>query len=269
MLGIEGSTRNEARWNFLDGTILIRNPECTIGDAKPLPAQTGPELAVRSVYTQRNDCTRLTTAHFFLPNFTCAISKGVLFQFLDKLCNTAKINAVIKQMLDDFVRKLIAGNYFIQSKGETPSYAFEQGDFLRLILTHDMTTSSEFRRDYKSKSMLHEQSDLAPQLVELDEFNLLTLFGESKDLTNYEFDVDDFKYYDLFDENGEVYADTLWSSVDHGDMTARDEHGCLMSLYDVYTVSTLSSPFEPLTVMSALHLTIVALVPKLRCLPST
>jgi len=47
------------------------------------------------------------------------------------------------------------------------------------------------------------------------EFNLPTLFFESEDLTNYEFDVDDFKYSDLFDENGEVYADTLWSSVDH------------------------------------------------------
>jgi len=30
----------------------------------------------------------------------------------------------------------------------------------------------------------------------------------------------------------------------------RDEYGCLMSLFDVYTVSTISSPFGPLTVMS-------------------
>jgi len=46
-------------------------------------------------------------------------------------------------------------------------------------------------------------------LCELDGFNLPTLFGENEDLTNYEFDSDDFKYSDLFDENGEVYADTL------------------------------------------------------------
>jgi len=39
-------------------------------------------------------------------------------------------------------------------------------------------------------------------LCEIDSFNLPTLFGESEDLTNYEFDIDDFKYSDLFDENG-------------------------------------------------------------------
>jgi len=97
---------------------------------------------------------------------------------------------------------------------------------------------------------LFEQGDLTPQSVELDGFNLPTLFGESEEHTNYEFDGNDLKYSDLFDENGEVYADTLWSSVDHGGMTARDEHGCLMSVFGVYTVSTLSFPFRPLTVMS-------------------
>jgi len=55
----------------------------------------------------------------------------------------------------------------------------------------------------------------------------------------------------LFDENGEVYADTLWSSVDYGAMTVRDEHGCLMPLFDVYTVSIIPSPYGLLTVMSA------------------
>jgi len=72
-----------------------------------------------------------------------------------------------------------------------------------------MITSSESKRDYKSKSRPHEQNDLVPQLVDLDGFNLPTLFGEFEDLTNYEFDVDDFKYSDPFDENGEMYADTL------------------------------------------------------------
>jgi len=126
----------------------------------------------------------------------------------------------------------------------------EQGDFLRLILTHDMITSGKHKKDYKSKAILFEQSDLTPQSVELNGFNLPTLFGESEDHTNYEFDSDDFKYSDFFDENGEVYADTLWSSVDHGDMTAQDEHECLMSVFHVYTVSTLSSPLGPLTAMS-------------------
>jgi len=39
--------------------------------------------------------------------------------------------------------------------------------------------------------------------------------------------------------------------VDHGAKTVRDGHGCLMSLFDVYTVSTLSSPLGILPVMSA------------------
>jgi len=79
---------------------------------------------------------------------------------------------------------------------------------------------------------------LTPKIIELDGFNLPTLFGESEDLTNITYDSNDFKYSDLFDENGEVYAATLWSSPDHRDMITRDEHGCLMSVFDVYTVST-------------------------------
>jgi len=114
-----------------------------------------------------------------------------------------------------------------------------------------MITSGRNKKDScTSKSIPLEQGDLTPQLVKFDGLNLPTLFGEVEDHTNYEFDSNDFKYSDLFDENSEVYADTLWSSVDHGDMTARDEHGCLMSIFDVYTVSTLSSPFELLTIMS-------------------
>jgi len=143
MLGIEWLTRNEATWNFLDATIMIRNPEFNIGNAKPPPVQTGQELAVRSVYTQRNDCTRLTTGSVVLPNFTCTIPKEVLFQVFEKLCNIAKTNVVIRQLLENVVNKLIAGNYSIQSKGEIPNYTSEQGDFIRLILTHDMITNSE------------------------------------------------------------------------------------------------------------------------------
>jgi len=41
--------------------------------------------------------------------------------------------------------------------------------------------------------------------VKLDGFNLPTLFGETEDLTNFESEVDDFQYSDLFDENGEVW----------------------------------------------------------------
>jgi len=114
-----------------------------------------------------------------------------------------------------------------------------------------MISSSEPKRDYKSQSHTAWAEWFSSSVSWVRWIYLPTLFGESEDHTNYEFDGDDFKYSDFFDENGEVYADTLWSSVDHGDMTARDENGCLMYLFDVYTVSTLSSPFGLLTIMSA------------------
>jgi len=89
------------------------------------------------------------------------------------------------------VQKLIAGRYAIQSKGESPNYASEQGDFFRILMIHDLITNSESNRNYKSKSWLQEQGDSIPQLVEIDGFNLPTLFGDTEDLTNHEFDVDD------------------------------------------------------------------------------
>jgi len=153
-------------------------------------------------------------------------------------------------MLDNFVGKLLAGKYSIQSKGEPPDHTSEQGDFLMLILAHDRITNDNSQKQ-KPKPRVHKQSNLATQLCENDGFNLPTLFGEIEDHTKYEFDTDDFKYSDLFDENGEVYADTLWSTVDHGAMTVQGEHGCLMSLFDVYTVSTIPSLYGILTVMSA------------------
>jgi len=111
--------------------------------------------------------------------------------------------------------------------------------------------NSGFNRTYKSQSRVHEQGDSDTQLGEIDGFNLSTLFGETKDLTNYEFDVDDFKYSDIFDKNGEVYAETLWSSVDNRAMTVQNGDGCLVSLFYNYTVSTLSFSFGPLTDKSA------------------
>jgi len=89
MLGVDWLTTNEAKWNFLDGTIKIRSSESNIGRVNPLPTQSGQELAVKSIHTQRGDCTRLTTDSVVLPYFSCAISKEVLFQVLDKLCETA------------------------------------------------------------------------------------------------------------------------------------------------------------------------------------
>jgi len=153
-------------------------------------------------------------------------------------------------MLDDFVAKLIAGKYSIKNKGDPPDHTPEQGDFFRIILAHDRATNnpdSTYRSQFRTPA-----HDPVPQFCEIDGFNLPTLFGEHEDLTNSEVDVDNFKYSDLFDENGEVYTDTLRSSVDHGDMTVQDGHGCLMSLFDVYTESIIPSLFGSLTVMSAL-----------------
>jgi len=153
-------------------------------------------------------------------------------------------------MLDDFVARLIAGKYSIQSKGDPPDSTSEQGDFLRIILTHERITNGP-NRIHKHRNKTYEHRAPSTQLCKLDGLNLPTLFGESEDLTNYEFDVDDFNYSDFFDENGEVYADTLWSTVDHGAKTVQGRQGCLMSLFDVYTVSIIPSIFGSLTVMSA------------------
>jgi len=153
-------------------------------------------------------------------------------------------------MLDDFVAKLIAGKYSIKSKGDPPDHTSKQGDFLNILFAHDRAMNSPHEEN-KRQRRAHEQSDSTTQLCEIDGFNLPTLFGESEDLTDYEYDVNDFKYTDLFDENGEVYADTLWSTMNHRAMTVRGKRGCLLSLFDVDTVSTLSSSFRILTAMSA------------------
>jgi len=80
---------------------------------------------------------------------------------------------------------------------------------------------------------------------------LLTLFGESEDSTHISYDPNDFKYSDFFDEQTEVLADTLWSSPNPRELLIRDEHGCLMSSFDVYTVTITPYPYGLLTEMSA------------------
>jgi len=89
------------------------------------------------------------------------------------------------------------------------------------------------------------------KIVELDGLNLPTLFNEAEDFTNIGYDSNDFKYSKKINEHGEVLADTFWSPPDPRDMLVRDEHGCLMSVFDVYTVSTIYSPYKLWTEMSA------------------
>jgi len=101
------------------------------------------------------------------------------------------------------------------------------------------------------KAIPYERGDSNFDVVESDGLNLPTLFNETEDFTNVGYDFNDFKYSDLFDEKGEVYADTLWSSTDPRDILVRDEHGCLMSVFDVYAVTIVPSPYGLLTEMSA------------------
>jgi len=175
MLGIEWLTTNEARWNFLDGTIIIRNPESNVRRVNPLPTQPGQELAVRSIHTQWDDCTRLTTDSVILPFFSCAIPKEVLFQVIENLCNVAKTNIVIKRTLDNFVAKLIAGKFCIKSKGDTTDHTSEQGEFLKLLLALDRS-SNNLSDAREAKYRFHEQSECTLQLCDIDGFNLPTLF---------------------------------------------------------------------------------------------
>jgi len=155
-------------------------------------------------------------------------------------------------MLDNFVKKLIKGIYDDQSNGKHSGHNHEQGDFVRLILTHDsILTNSLGKTGRMIEGVPPEQGDLNPTIIELDGFNLPTLFGESEKFTNFGYNNNDFKFSDLFDEHGEVLADTLWSSEDSRDLLVQDEHGCLMSVFDVYTVTTSVSPYGLLMEMSS------------------
>jgi len=82
-------------------------------------------------------------------------------------------------------------------------YASEQGDFVRIIPTHDLILSNEPKKakcNLKTTSL--EQGDSKSKVFELDGFDLPTLFDEAEDLTHITYDSNDFKCSDLFDENG-------------------------------------------------------------------
>jgi len=59
-------------------------------------------MSVRSVYTQKSDCTGLTTGHVVFSTSTTPVSKEVLFHAVNRICNASRTNPVIKQMLDNF-----------------------------------------------------------------------------------------------------------------------------------------------------------------------
>jgi len=125
---------------------------------------------------------------------------------------------------------LIKGLYAYQSNVKSSEIIAKYGDYIRQILTgdrfiHDPQESS----DSRSEDISSERGDLA--------------------LTKN--DPDDFKLSDIFDENGEIYTDTLWSSPDYGDVLVRNQHGCLLSVFDCYTVSIIQSEYGRLTVMSS------------------
>jgi len=103
MLGIDWLTKNAAKWNFLDGTIRIREPRHTLRETDSSHAEIGRELSVRSVYTLKSDCSELAFDRVVLPTFKCAIPKEVMFRVLNKICSTARINNVVKIMLTNFV----------------------------------------------------------------------------------------------------------------------------------------------------------------------
>jgi len=155
-------------------------------------------------------------------------------------------------MLDDFVRRLIKGMYANQSNGKHSEIVSEHGDVIRVILTRNRFADQPKRKnDSRCEDISSEHGDLILAIVELDTFNLLTLFGEHSGVTLIDNDPDIFKVSDLFNENGKIYDDTLWSSPDHGDVVVRNEHGCLLSVFDCDAVAIIQSEYGPLTVMSA------------------
>jgi len=138
---------------------------------------------------------------------------------LIKICNTAKNKYVIK-LLENFVRNLKMGVYACQRNGKHSELVSEHGNFIRLIPTHDrFVEPPEKNADCRFEDIFSERGDLNSNAPELDTFDLLTVFGEPDYLTNLDDNLtnpDDFKYFDFFDENGEIHADTLWSSPNHG-----------------------------------------------------
>jgi len=129
MLGIEWLTKNAARWNFQEGTIIIRNPTSNTDETYSSQAVIGREPSVRSVYTSRNDCTELVFGSVILPHFLCAFPKEILFRVLDNVCDLAKTNYSFRNMLNLFVKKLLKGNYD-PSHSNRPEYNSEQCDFV-------------------------------------------------------------------------------------------------------------------------------------------
>jgi len=155
-------------------------------------------------------------------------------------------------MIDNFVRNLIKVVYARLRNGKHSELVSEHGDLIRLILIRDRFVEPPKKNaDCRFEDISFERGDSIPKVTELDTFNLLTLFGETDDSFKIDNDSDDFKYSDLFDENGEIHADTLWYTPDHVNYLVRNEHGCLMSVFDCYTVSVSSSTYRLLTVMSA------------------
>jgi len=57
MLSIDWLTKNAARWNFQEGTIMIRDPTSNIDETYSSHAVIGREFAVRSIHTSKSDCT--------------------------------------------------------------------------------------------------------------------------------------------------------------------------------------------------------------------
>jgi len=103
-------------------------------------------------------------------------------------------------MLDNFVKKLLKGNYDPKNS-DSPEFKSEQGDSVRLILTHDAIMYEPKENPVSHlKAIPYEHDDSNFDVVESDGFNLPTLFDEDEDLTNLGYDSDDFKYSDLLDE---------------------------------------------------------------------
>jgi len=186
MLGIDWLTRNAARRNFLECTIIIQNPAFNPGHPSSSPADLGKEMSVNRI--RRDDCAKLNTSRVVLPSVSSPISKEVLFHVFDKICNSARNNDTIKQLFNNFIRYLIKGVYARQRNGKHSELVSEHGDLIRGILTGNrFVDQPERNTDSRYEDIFSERGDLA--LIDNDS--------------------DVFKSSDLFNENGEIYDDTL------------------------------------------------------------
>jgi len=161
MLGIDCLTKNAARWNFSDGTIIIRNSAAGPEIASRPPDERCREMSVKSV--RRDDCAKLTPSWIVPPPVLSYTSKEVSFHVVDNSNDDAfQSKDFFKHLFNNLVRCLIKGLYANQSNSKSSEVIAKHGDYIRLILTGNRFIDKHQKSpDFRSEDISSEQGELA------------------------------------------------------------------------------------------------------------